>query len=106
MLGCCVLSLSRDLAEQLDSRRALEKKVLRRKQTVFSALRDSFQVWFWFSVFGDAFSEAAEGSSETVSTGACFLYTNTSCSEDQFIITFFFFLLTCETCSGSYMKET
>lgn len=56
VLGCCVLSLSRDYAEQLGSRRALEKKDAQ-KGTVSPALRGSFQVWGFF--FEDIFLGAA-----------------------------------------------
>lgn len=53
MLGCCVLSLSRDSAEQVGSRRAPEKNKSDAQQgTVSSVLGGSFQVWC-FS--GDAF---------------------------------------------------
>lgn len=86
VLGCCVLSLSWDLAEHLGSRRALEKKNAQ-KGTGSSALKGGFQVWF----FGDAFLGAAGGSSEVVSPGACFLFTSASCNEEQFIRTFFSF---------------
>lgn len=48
VLDCCVLSLSRDYAEQLGSRGALEKKKDAQKGTVFPALRGSFQVWGFF----------------------------------------------------------
>lgn len=103
VLGFCVLSLSWDLAEHLSSRRALQKKDAQ-KGKGSSAVEGGFQVWF----FGDAFLGAAGGSSEVVSPGACFLFTNASCNEEQFIRTFFllFFLLIREGQSESYMKET
>lgn len=50
VLGCCVLSVSRDYAEQLRSRKVLGKKDAQ-KGTVSSALRGSFQVWVFLKVY-------------------------------------------------------
>lgn len=78
-----MLSLSRDPAEQLGSRRALEDRKDAQNGPVSSGLGSRFQLQL-FLFRGLKELVTVEEKSEAVSSGACFLFTNISCSAARY----------------------